>query len=337
LVILLHILEDHPMQHCILRFLVTLTLLLASLIAEAQPTDKVYRIGYLATVPPPPHLWEALLDGLRERGYSEERNLVFERRFSAGHAERFPEFAAEMVQLKVDCIIAITTPAALAVKHATTTLPIVMTTAIDPVGAGLVTSLARPGGTVTGNAILYGELSTKRLELLKDAVPGLSRVTVLWNPANPANTSVWQGTQAAARALGLQLLAQDVRGAEDFTGAFARTVQAHPDALLVLDDALINMHREEIAAFATREHLPSVFAARESVLAGGLMSYGPSLPDLFRRAATYVDKILKGATPADLPMEQPMTFELVINLKTAQALGLTIPPSLLFQANEVIR
>ena len=162
-------------------------------------------------------------------------------------------------------------------------------------------------------------------------------MTVLWNPANPANTSVWQGTQAAARALGLQLLAQDVRGAEDFTGAFARTVQAHPDALLVLDDALINMHREEIAAFATREHLPSVFAARESVLAGGLMSYGPSLPDLFRRAPTYVDKILKGATPADLPMEQPMTFELVINLKTAQALGLTIPPSLLFQANEVIR
>jgi putative tryptophan/tyrosine transport system substrate-binding protein len=160
LVILLHILEDHPMQHCILRFLVTLTLLLASLIAEAQPTDKVYRIGYLATVPPPPHLWEALLDGLRERGYSEGRNLVFERRFSEGNTERFAAFAAEMVQLRVDCIIAITTPAALAVKHATTTIPIVMTTAIDPVGAGLVASLARPGGNVTGNAILYAELST---------------------------------------------------------------------------------------------------------------------------------------------------------------------------------
>jgi putative ABC transport system substrate-binding protein len=312
-------------------------LTLSLLAAEAQPPGKVYRIGYLATVPPPTHLWEALLDGLRERGYSEGRNLVFERRFSEGHAERFPEFVAEMVQLRVDCIIAITTPAALAVKHATTTIPIVMTTAIDPVGAGLVASLARPGGTVTGNAILYGELSTKRLELLKDVVPGLSRVVVLWNAANPANTSVWQGTQAAARALGLQLHAQDVRGAQDFAGAFTRTVQVHPDALLVLDDALINMHREEIAAFATREHLPSVFAARESVVAGGLMSYGPSLPDLFRRAGTYVDKILKGATPTDLPMEQPMKFELVINLKTAKALGITMPPFLLLLADEVIQ
>jgi len=191
------------MQHCILRCLVTFILLSGSLIAAAQPTGKVYRIGYLATVPPPTHLWEALLDGLRERGYSEGRNLVFERRFSAGNVERFPEFAAEMVQLRADCIIAITTPAALVVKHTTPAIPVVMTTAIDPVGAGLVTSLVRPGGTVTGNAILYGELSTKRLELLKDTVPGLSRVTVLWNPANPANMSVWQGTQAAAHALGL--------------------------------------------------------------------------------------------------------------------------------------
>jgi putative ABC transport system substrate-binding protein len=317
--------------------MLTLSLLAAPLAAEAPPPGKVYRIGYLATIPPPAHLWEALLDGLRERGYSEGRNLVFERRFSEGHTERFAAFAAEMVQLKVDCIIAITTPAALAVKHATTTIPVVMTTAIDPVGAGLVASLAQPGGTVTGNAILYPELSTKRLELLKDVVPGLSRVAVLWNPANPANTSVWHGTQAAARALGLQLHAQDVRGAQDFAGAFAHTVQAHPEALLVLDDALINMHREEIAAFATREYLPSVFAARESVVAGGLMSYGPSLPDLFHRAATYVDKILKGATPADLPMEQPMKFELVINLKTAKALGITMPPSLLLLADEVIQ
>jgi putative ABC transport system substrate-binding protein len=320
-----------------LLVVMVLSLLVAPLPATAQPPGKVYRIGYLATIPPPAHLWEALLDGLRERGYSEGQNLVFERRFSDGHPERFAAFAAEMVQLRVDCIIAITTPAALAVKHATTTIPIVMTTAIDPVGAGLVASLARPGGTVTGNAILYGELSTKRLELLKDVVPGLSRVVVLWNAANPANTSVWQGTQAAARALGLQLHAQDVRGAQDFAGAFTRTVQVHPDALLVLDDALINMHREEIAAFATREHLPSVFAARESVVAGGLMSYGPSLPDLFRRAGTYVDKILKGATPTDLPMEQPMKFELVINLKTAKALGITMPPFLLLLADEVIQ
>jgi putative tryptophan/tyrosine transport system substrate-binding protein len=314
-----------------------LMMLALSLLAAPQPPGRVYRIGYLATVPPPAHLWAALLDGLRERGYSEGRNLVFERRFSEGNAERFAAFAAEMIQLKVDCIIAITTPAALAVKQATQTMPIVMTTAIDPVGAGLVASLAWPGGTVTGNAILYAELSTKRLELLKEVVPGLSRVVVLWNAANPANASVWRETQAAASALGFVLHAQEVRGAQDFAGAFARTAQMHPDALLVLDDALINMHREEIAAFATQEHLPSVFAAKESVVAGGLMSYGPSLPDLFRRAATYVDKILKGTKPADLPMEQPMKFELVINLKTAKALGITMPPSLLILADEVIQ
>ena len=317
--------------------LLALSLLVAPLPATAQPPGKVYRIGYLATIPPPAHLWEALLDGLREHGYSEGRNLVFERRFSEGNTERFVAFATEMVQLKVDCIIAITTPAALAVKHATMMIPIVMTTAIDPVGAGLVASLARPGGNVTGNAILYPELSTKRLEFLKDVVPGLSRVVVLWNAANPANASVWHETQAAARALGLRLHSQDVRGAQDFAGAFARTAQAHPDALLVLDDALINMHRQDIAEFATQEHLPSVLAARESVAAGGLLSYGLSLPDLCRRAAIDVDQILQGAKPADLPMEQPMKFELVINLKTAKALGLTIPPHLLMLADEVIQ
>jgi putative ABC transport system substrate-binding protein len=290
--------------------MLTLSLLAVPCAAEAQPPGKVYRIGYLATMPPPAHLWEALLDGLRERGYSAGRNLVFERRFSDGNAERFAVFAAEMIQLKVDCIIAITTPAALAVKQATQTIPIVMTTAIDPVGAGLVASLARPGGTVTGTAILYAELSTKRLELLKEVVPGLARVGVLWNAANPANASVWRETQVAASALGLVLHAQEVRGAQDFVGAFARTAQ---------------------------EHLPSVFAARESVVAGGLMSYGPSLPDLFRHVALYVDKILKGTKPADLPMEQPMKFELVINLQTAKALGMTMPPSLLLLADEVIQ
>jgi putative ABC transport system substrate-binding protein len=314
-----------------------LSLLAAPLVAAAQPPGQVYRAGYLAAIPPPAHLRDALLDGLRERGYSEGRNLVFERRFSEGNAERFAEFAAEMVQLRVDCIIAITTPAALAAKNATQTIPIVMTTAIDPVGAGLVASLARPGGNVTGNAILYPELSTKRLELLKDVVPGLSRVVILWNAANPANASVWQATQAAAGALGLLLHAQAVQGVQDFEGAFARTAQAHPEALLVLDDALIAMHRQHIAEFATQQHLPSVFAARESVVAGGLMSYGPSLPTLFRRAATYVDKILQGVKPADLPMEQPMKFEPVINLKTAKALEITIPPHLLVLADEVIR
>jgi len=314
-----------------------LGILVAPLAAEAQAPGKVFRIGYLGTTPPPAHLWDALLDGLRERGYSEGRNLVFERRFSEGKAERFPEFAAEMVRLRVDLIIVITTPAALAAKHATQTIPIVIPTAIDPVGAGLVASLARPGGNVTGLSSISADLAGKRLELLKDVVPGLSRVVVLWNAANPANASAWQETQAAARALGLLLHAQDVRGPQDLEGAFALTAKARPDALLVLSDALLTMYRQPIAKFATQQHLPSVFPTREWAVAGGLMSYGASQTDLLRRAATYVDKILKGAKPADLPVEQPMKFELVINLKTAEALGLTIPPTLLFQADEVIQ
>jgi putative ABC transport system substrate-binding protein len=274
---------------------------------------------------------------LRERGYSEGRNLVFERRFSEGNAERFPELAAELVRLRVDCIIVITEPAAIAAKHATQTIPIVFPTAINPVGAGLVESLARPGGNLTGLTSIFPDLVGKRLELLKAVVPGLARVVVLWNAANPANAAVWQETQAAARALGLQLYAQEVWDPQDLEGAFALMAKARPEALLVLSDALLNMHRPQIAAFVTQEHLPSMFANREWVVAGGLMSYGASFPDLYRRAATYVDKILTGATPADLPVEQPMKFELVINLKTAEALGLAIPSTLLFQADEVIR
>jgi putative ABC transport system substrate-binding protein len=317
--------------------MLTLSLLAAPHAAEAQPLGKVYRIGYLSTNPPPTRVWEALLDGLRERGYREGQNLVFERRFSEGKAERFPAFAAELVRLRVDCIIVMTTPAARAAKHATQTIPIVMPAAIDPVGAGLVASLAQPGGNITGLSTLAPELSGKRLELLQEVVPGMTRVAVLWNGANPANAVVWQETQAAARALGLQLHSQDVRGAQDLEGAFARTTQARPEALLVLGDSLLYMSEQPIAAFATQHYLPSMWSRRDSVMAGGLMSYGSSLPDRFRRAATYVDKILKGTKPADLPVEQPMKFELVINLKTAQALGLTIPPSVLFRADEVIQ
>jgi putative ABC transport system substrate-binding protein len=314
-----------------------LSLLVVPLAAVAQPPGKVYRLGYLDTTPLPAHLWEALLDGLRERGYSEGRNLVFERRFSEGNAERFPEFAAELVRLRVDCILVTTTPAALAAKHATQTIPIVIPTMIDAVGAGLVASLARPSGNLTGLSVLAPELSGKRLELLHEVVPGLTRVAVLWNAANPANALSWEGTQTAAGALGLLLHSLDVRGPQDLEGAFARMAQARPDALLVLPDSLIAMYRQPIAEFATQQHLPSVFSTREWVVLGGLMSYGPSLPDLFRRAATYVDKILKGAKPADLPVEQPTKFELVVNLKTAQALGLTIPSSVLFRADEVIK
>jgi putative tryptophan/tyrosine transport system substrate-binding protein len=314
-----------------------LSLLAVPLATEAQPPGKVYRIGSLSTNPPPAHLWEALLDGLRERGYLEGRNLIFERRFSEGHAERFPELAAELVRLRVDCIIVTTTPAALAAKHATQTIPIVMTATLDPVGAGLVASLARPGGNLTGLSAVGPELSGKRLELLKEVVPAMTRVAVLWNAANPANAAVWQETQAAARTLGLQLHAQDVRGSKDLEGAFALTAQVRPEALLVLGDSLIHMYEQQIAEFAAQHHLPSMFSRKESVMAGGLMSYASSLPARYRRAADYVDKILKGTKPADLPVEQPTKFELVINLKTAQALGITIPPTLLFRADEVIQ
>jgi putative ABC transport system substrate-binding protein len=310
--------------------------LLAVPLAAAAPPGTVYRIGFLGTDPPPAHRWEALLDGLRKHGYRDGQNLVFERRFSDGNAARFPEFAAELVRLEVDLILVPTTPAALAAQHATQTIPIVMLTAIDPVGAGLVASLARPGGNLTGLSVLAPELAGKRLELLQELVPGLSRVAVLWNAANPAHAAAWEETQAAARALGLRLHAPGVRGPQDFEGAFAHIAQARPEAPLVLSDSLFGMHRQRIATFATQQHLPSVFAEREWVMAGGLMSYGPSTPALYRRAATYVDKILTGTKPADLPVEQPMQFELVLNLKTARALGLTIPPMVRFRADEVI-
>jgi putative tryptophan/tyrosine transport system substrate-binding protein len=314
-----------------------LRLLAVPLAAAAQPPGQVYRIGFLSTTPPPAHRWEALLDGLRERGYHEGRNLVFERRFSEGNAERFPEFAAELVRLRVDIISVTTTPAALAAKHATQTIPIVIPTAIDPVEAGLVASLARPGGNLTGLSILAPELSGKRLELLQEVMPGMTRVAVLWNAANPANALAWQETQVAARTLGLLLHSQDVRGPQDLAGAFARTAQARPEALLVLGDSLLYVYEQQIVEFAAQHHLPSMFGRKASVMAGGLMSYAPSLLERFRRVADYMDKILKGAKPADLPVEQPTTFELVINLKTAQALDLTIPPTLLFQADEVIK
>jgi putative ABC transport system substrate-binding protein len=305
--------------------------------AEAQQPGKVYRIGFLSTNPPEAHAWNALLDGLRERGYIEGQNILFERRFSEGKAERFPEFAAEMVRFNADIIIVTTTPAAFAAKNATQTIPIIIPTALDPVGTGLVASLARPGGNITGLSSLAPELSGKRLELLKEVVPGMTRVAVLWNPANPANASVWKETQAAARALGLQLQSREVRGPQDLDDAFALTAKARPDALLVLSDSLINMHRQKIAEFVTQKRLPSVFASTEGVMAGGLMSYGPSLADRYRRTAHYVDRILKGTKPSDLPVEQPTKFEFIINLKAAKQIGLTIPPNVLARADKVIR
>jgi putative tryptophan/tyrosine transport system substrate-binding protein len=305
-----------------------------SLAARAQQRGKRWRIAFITQAEQ--DIYEALFERLRELGYVEGQNTIIERRYAEGRTERFHEFAAEMVRLKADLIITITTPAALAAKNATTTIPIVIPTAIDPVGTGLIASLAHPGGNVTGGAILTGEMAAKRLELLKEVVPTVSRTAVLWNRANPANALAWRDTQVAARALGVILQSHEVQGPNDFEVAFAKMAEERPDALFVLDDALTISYRNEIADFAMQKRLPSVFAAKDRVEAGGLMSYGPRYPEMMRRAASLVDKILRGAQPANLPMEQPTTFELVINLKTAKAIGLTVPPTLLARADEVI-
>jgi putative tryptophan/tyrosine transport system substrate-binding protein len=302
--------------------------------AGAQHAGKMWRIAFITQAET--NIYEALFERLRELGYVEGQNIIIERRYAEGRAEKFQEFAAEMVRLKADLIMTITTPAALAAKNATTTIPIVIPTAIDPVGTGLIASLARPGGNITGGAVLTGEMAAKRLELLKEVVPSLSRTAVLWNSANPANALAWRETQGAARALGVTLQSHEVQGPKDFEIAFARTAEERPDALFVLDDALTIQYRKEIADFAMQKRLPSVFAAKDRVEAGGLMSYGPRYSEMMRHAASLVDKILRGAQPANLPMEQPTTFELVINLKTAKAIGLTVPPLLLSRADEVI-
>jgi putative ABC transport system substrate-binding protein len=302
--------------------------------ARAQQPGKIWRIGFIA------HRYEKfygpLFDGLRELGYVEGQNLVIERRYAEGRTERFQEFAAEMVRLNVDLIIVVTTPAALAARNATTTIPIVHPAAIDPVGTGLIASLAHPGGNITGLAVLNAETSAKRLELLREVLPALSKGAVLWNAANPANTLAWKETEGAGRALGVTLQSNEVRGPKDFEGVFVTIAQQHPDTLLVLQDALTLEYRKEIIDFALRNKLPSMFVGKEWVEEGGLMSYGDRLPERYRRAADLVVKILRGAKPADLPVEQPTTFELVINLKTAKALGLTIPLMLIARADAVI-
>jgi len=279
---------------------------------------------------------DTLLGAFRELGYVEGKNVIFEQRYAEGKAERFQEFAEEMVRLKVDLILVYTTPAALAAKKATTTIPIVFPTAIDPVGTGVVTSLSHPGGNITGGAILFAELSAKRLQMLKEVVPGLARTAVVWNAANPANALAWRETQDAARTLGVALQSHEVKGPKDIDGAFAIMAKERPDAILILEDLLIGQYKKQIADFAMQQRLPTMFGVREGIDSGGLMSYGVSVPELIRFTVTYVDKILKGAKPSDLPMEQATKFELVINLKTAGALGLSIPAALLATADDVI-
>jgi len=267
----------------------------------------------------------------------EGQNIVIERRYSEGRNERLPDLAADLVRLKVDVIVAAGTPPPYAAKRATTTIPIVMTNASDPVGSGLVASLARPGGNITGLSLLSPELAGKQLELLKETVPKVSRVAVLWNPANPVHTLILRQAEVAARSLRLQLQILEARGPNEFDSAFSAMTKERAGALLVLADPMFFGHRTRLADLAAKSRLPSVFLLREHADAGGLMAYGPSTRDNFRRAATYVDKILKGAKPGDLPIEQPTKFELVINLKTAKALGLTIPRFVLGRADEVLQ
>jgi len=304
------------------------------LAAEAQEPGKVWRMGFLAQGYE--KFYDALFDGLRALGYQEGRNLQVERRYAEGRSERFKEFAAEMVQLKVDVIVVSTTPAGFAVKSPATNIPVVFPNAISPVESGLVASLANPGGNITGGAAQTAALSTKRLEILKEVVPGLSRGAVLWNAANPALAYPWKLTQNAASALGVELEPVEVRSPKDIEMAFARMMEGKPEALIVLQDALTLQHRKEIIDFTVQNRLPGMFVAREWVQAGGLMSYGENLAEMYRRGAYFVDKILKGTKPADLPVEQVTKFELILNLKTANAMGWNIPPEILATADDVI-
>jgi ABC-type uncharacterized transport system substrate-binding protein len=301
---------------------------------RAQSRGRRWLIGFIA------HEYEKMYDpffeGLRDLGYVEGKNTTIERRYAGGQPERFRDFARELVELNADVIVTVTTPAVLAVRSVTTTIPIVIPNAIDPVGTGLVASLAHPGGNVTGGTLLQAELSTKRLQLLKEIVPHLTQAGLFWNVGNPAYARAWRQAEDAAYVLGVALQRYEVKRPTDFEAAFSRMAGEHLDALLILEDALTIGHRKDIIDFALRERLPTSFFAKEAVAAGGLMSYGSSWPKAFRRGAQIVDKILKGAKPSDLPVEEPTEFELAINLKTAKALGLTVPPLLLARADEVI-
>jgi putative tryptophan/tyrosine transport system substrate-binding protein len=324
-----------------LRLAFSITVALGALFnpfgAEAQQAAKVARIGYLSTNHGAnPHLREAFLQGLRDLGYVD---VVIEYRDAEGKPERLPALAAELVGLKVDVVVAGGTPQALAAKQATGTLPIVFAGVADPVGSGLVTSLARPGGNVTGLSMLAPELVGKCLEQLKQAVPGISRVAVLWQPGGlgeRAERDMLKAAEIAARALGVRLQFVEARGPADFDKAFSDMTRARAGALTVLTSNMFFIERRRLVDLAAKHRLPAVYPWREGVDAGGLMAYGPNVTDLFRRAATYVDRVLKGAKPGDLPVEQPTKFELVINLKAAKALGLTIPQSVLARADQVV-
>jgi len=317
----------------------TLSALVEPFPANAQPAPKVPRIGVLHAATPAAvsQNVEAFRQGLREHGYVEGQNVVVERRFGEARPERIAEAAAELVRLKVDVVVTSTDVAIAAIKRQTQTIPIVMASSTDPVGTGLVASLARPGGNVTGLSNISPELNAKRLELLREAVPGLSRVAIMWNPEVRGAVLDYKETESAARSLRLQLQSVEVSRADDFDRAFSALTTGRAQALIVVPFPVAFTNRDQIASLAEKHRLPSMHGQREYADAGGLIAYGPNGADQWRRTATYVDKILKGAKPGDLPIEQPTKFELVINVKTAKALGLTIPPSLLRRADEVIQ
>jgi len=314
-------------------------LLAAPLAAEAQAPVKVPRIGYLSALSPTDNtdILEAFRQGLHELGYVEGQTIAIEYRFAEGRPERLPALAAELVRLKVDVIVTGPPPAPEAAKQATSTIPIVFAVAGDPVALGLVASVARPGGNITGLSSIAPEVVGKQLELLKEVAPKVSRVAVLQNPSNQVHALVLRQAEGAARALGVQLLVLKAGSPAEIDAAFAAMRSQHAGGVLVPRDGLFLARRTQIAALAAKSRLPAVYGIREEAEGGGLMAYGASAPFMYRRAATYVDKILKGAKPADLPVEQPSKFELVINLKTAKALGLTISPSLLQRADAVIQ
>jgi len=323
------------------RFLLTSLAgaLAAPLGAEAQQPGKVYRVGILtnkASDPAEVRLWQAFRSGLRERGWIEGQNILIEFRAAEGNTARFPELAADLVRLKVDLIVARASIFVQPAKEATSSIPIIFLTHADPVGTGHVASLARPGGNITGLAVLMTDLAPKGLELLISAVPVAKRIAVLWNPDTPSHPPALKALEDAGRALRVQLQAVGARTAGELEGAFAAMARARAQAVLVLGAAIFLAERQRVAELAIKHRLPTMLQGRDYVEAGGLMSYYANYDDLWRRAAIYVDKILKGATAADLPVEQATKFELVINLKTAKALGLTIPPALLLRADQVI-
>jgi putative ABC transport system substrate-binding protein len=321
------------------HFCLLITVLLITNLVEAQQPKKVPRIGFLgaASVAANSARVDAFRQGLRDLGYIEGKNIVIEYRYAGGKLDRLPALATELVGLKVDVIVSGGASATGPAKEATATIPIIMTGDNDPVSSGFIVSLARPGGNITGLSTLTTELSGKRVELLKEIVPKLSRVAVLRVPNNPGNSEAFRETELAARALKVQLQYLDVSGPQDIEAAFREAGKGRADAVLVLGGSVFVLHRKELVAVAGRSRLPAIHYRQEFVEDGGLMSYAASLTDLSRRAATYVDKILKGAKPANIPVEQPTKFEFVINLKAAKQIGLTIPPSVLARADKVIK